>query len=108
MVSRFLVLACLMTLATGAGASPPPAPDAAARASGVLVANFDRTVRPQDDFFRAWHGKWLADFEIPSDKAEYAAFTALHDTAQEQLRDIIVELGDSTPEPGSVAARTRQ
>ncbi|MCB0914464.1 MAG: hypothetical protein KDC23_02000 [Actinobacteria bacterium] len=82
-------------------------PDRAATtpSSGIDFTGRDETVRPQDDFFRAWHGKWLADFEIPSDKAEYAAFTALHDTAQEQLRDIIVELGNSTPEPGSVAAK---
>ena len=44
-------------------------------------------------------------FQIPADKAEYAAFTTLHDTAQEQLRDIITELAESQPDPGSVAGK---
>lgn len=73
--------------------------------SGIDFAGRDESVRPQDDFFRSWHGTWLDEFEIPSDKAEYAAFTALHDTAQEQLRDIITELAESAPEVDSVAGK---
>ncbi len=73
--------------------------------SGIDFAGRDEAVRPQDDFFRSWHGTWLDEFEIPSDKAEYAAFTALHDTAQEQLRDIITELAESAPEVDSVAGK---
>ena len=73
--------------------------------SGIDFGGRDEQVRPQDDFFRSWHGTWLAEFEIPEDKAEYAAFTTLHDTAQEQLRDIITELGASDPEPDSVAGK---
>ena len=60
--------------------------------SGVDSSGADPSVRAQDDFYRAWHGRWLEEFQIPADKAEYAAFTTLHDTAQEQLRDIITEL----------------
>ena len=44
----------------------------------------------------------------PADKAEYAAFTALHDTAQERLRDIITDLAADAPSfdsvPGKIAA----
>ncbi|MFI0431703.1 MAG: M13 family metallopeptidase [Candidatus Nanopelagicales bacterium] len=74
-------------------------------ASGIDASGADPDVRPQDDFYRAWHGRWLEEFEIPADKAEYAAFTTLHDVAQEQLRDIITELGDSQPNPDSVAGK---
>lgn len=66
-------------------------------ASGIDTSGRDDSVRPQDDFYRAFHGQWLADFEIPADKAEYASFTMLHDEAQEQLKAIIEDLAASQP-----------
>ena len=75
--------------------------------SGIDLSARDETTRPQDDFFQAMNGQWLADFEIPSDKADFASFTALHDTAQEQLRAIIEELSATQPPadtiPGKIA-----
>ena len=62
--------------------------------SGIDLAALDPQVRPQDDFFRAINGRWLDEFEIPEDKAQYASFTALHDVAEEQLHEIITELSD--------------
>ena len=72
--------------------------------SGIDLDGRAPQVRPQDDFYRFWHGTWLDEFEIPEDKAEYAPFVALHDQSQEQLRDIIEELSSGDPEPGTVAA----
>ncbi len=66
-------------------------------ASGIDLTGRDQSVRPQDDFYRAWHGSWLESFEIPADKAEYASFSKLHDEAQEQLRAIIEELAAAQP-----------
>ena len=65
----------------------------------------DDAVRPQDDFYRHCLGGWLDTFEIPADKADYASFTALHDVAQEQLRDIITELADQQPPADTNAGR---
>ena len=73
--------------------------------SGIDQSAIDPTVRPQDDFFRAINGKWLNEFEIPQDKAQYASFTALHDAAEEQLKDIIMELADASVDV-SAAAQT--
>ena len=42
--------------------------------SGIDQANFDKTVRPQDDLFRAVNGAWLAKTEIPADRSDYGAF----------------------------------
>lgn len=64
----------------------------AAATSGIDLTSRDESVRPQDDFYRAWHGHWLDTFEIPADKAEYASFTKLRDESLEQLRAIIDEL----------------
>jgi predicted metalloendopeptidase len=66
-------------------------------ASGIDLSGRDESVRPQDDFYRSWHGRWLDTFEIPADKAEYASFTTLHDLAQEQLKVIIEELAATKP-----------
>lgn len=65
----------------------------------------DTSVRAQDDFYRHWLGQWLTTFEIPEDKAEFASFTDLHDTSQEQLRAIIKELSEQEPTPDSNAGR---
>ncbi len=64
--------------------------------SGIDQDALDPSVRPQDDFFAAINGRWLTEFEIPADKAQYASFTALHDAAEVQLHDIIGELIEST------------
>jgi putative endopeptidase len=66
-------------------------------ASGIDHTGRDESVRPQDDFYRSWHGAWLDTFEIPADKAEYASFTKLHDEAQEQLKAIIEDLAATQP-----------
>jgi len=65
----------------------------------------DTGVRAQDDFYRHWLGRWLDTFEIPADKAEFASFTDLHDTAQEQLKAIIEDLSAQQPDPGTNAGR---
>ena len=75
------------------------------RESGLDLTARDDSVRPQDDFYRSWHGAWLDSFEIPADKAEYAAFVALHDAAQEQLRDIITDLADQSPAADTPAGK---
>ena len=73
--------------------------------SGLDFTGRDEAVRPQDDFYRSWHGRWLAEFEIPADKAEYASFIALHDQSQEQLRDIISELAAELPPTDTPAGK---
>ncbi len=77
--------------------------DQSATASGIDLEAVDKGVRPQDDFFRAINGRWLNEFEIPEDKAQYASFTALHDVAEEQLHDIIKELSEGVDLTASVA-----
>ncbi|MFI5734182.1 M13 family metallopeptidase [Kribbella sp. NPDC051587] len=45
--------------------------------------------RPQDDLYRYVNDRWLADHEIPADKAIYGAFHALWDTAEQDVRAIV-------------------
>jgi putative endopeptidase len=45
--------------------------------------------RPQDDLYRYVNDRWLAEHEIPADKAIYGAFHALWDTAEQDVRAIV-------------------
>lgn len=110
-----LPIACLLTLSACAGAPPapvaPPAatapaePVAAARPSGVLLGNFDRAVRPQDDFYRYVNGTWLARTEIPADKSNYGAFGALQDAVERNLHVIAEESATAAAPAGSPQQR---
>jgi putative endopeptidase len=74
---------------TTATTEAPVAQVAAAPVSGITAANFDQTVRAQDDLYRHVNGSWLKTTEIPADKSNYGSFTKLADDAQAQLKDII-------------------
>ena len=64
--------------------------------SGLDRANFDPSVRPQDDLFRAVNGTWLAKTEIPADRADYGAFAALADQAEKDVKAIIESCAQAT------------
>jgi putative endopeptidase len=57
--------------------------------SGISLEYMDTSVRPGDDFFSYVNGKWIAETEIPADKASYGGFGILRDEAQEDVKAII-------------------
>jgi len=57
--------------------------------SGIDKANFDLSVKPQDDFYRYVNGTWLKNAEIPADRSSWGAFYELREGAQTNLRAII-------------------
>jgi predicted metalloendopeptidase len=59
--------------------------------SGIDLATFDKTVRPQDDPFYHVNGTWLARTEIPPDKSSWGSFDILVDKSQSDLRAIVEE-----------------
>lgn len=60
--------------------------------AGVNRAEFDTSVRPQDDLFRYVNGRWLASAEMPPEKVNYDTFIALGDKVEADLRSIVEEL----------------
>ena len=75
---------------------------ASAQTLGVDTTNFDRSVRPQDDFFRYVNGGWLKRTQIPSDRSSYGSFVQLRDRSEEALRAIIEEAAAARDaQPGS-------
>ncbi|BBZ49988.1 M13 family metallopeptidase [Mycobacterium heidelbergense] len=63
----------------------------AAIRSGIDLSHVDPDARPQDDLFGHVNGRWLAEYEIPADRATDGAFRHLFDRAEEQVRDLIIE-----------------
>ncbi|SJM55088.1 M13 family metallopeptidase [Gulosibacter sp. 10] len=59
--------------------------------SGIDIESFDEGVRPQDDLFRHVNGRWIAETEIPADKASYGSFHRLGDESEEAVRAILEE-----------------
>jgi predicted metalloendopeptidase len=68
-----------------------PATEPKPLTSGIELAHFDRSVRPQDDFYRYVNGGWLKTTQIPSDRAEFGSFSALAEESQKRIRSIVEE-----------------
>ncbi len=71
--------------------------------SGIDLTYVDAEARPQDDLFGHVNGRWLADHEMPADRATDGAFRLLADRAEEQVRDLITEAavgGQERRDPG--------
>jgi putative endopeptidase len=70
-------------------------PATGALVSGIDLQYVDPSVRPQDDFYRYVNGKWLANNEIPADKARYGAFDQLRDRSLDDQRVVVEALQHS-------------
>ena len=79
--------------------------DAVTINSGIDLSYQDSAIRPQDDLFGHVNGRWLADYEIPADRATDGAFRTLFDRAEMQVRELITQAADSNPEPNTDAQR---
>ncbi|MBJ7340073.1 M13 family metallopeptidase [Mycolicibacterium sp.] len=67
--------------------------------SGIDLSYVDDDARPQDDLFGHVNGRWLADYDIPADRATDGAFRLLADRAEEQVRDLIIEAASAHAAP---------
>jgi predicted metalloendopeptidase len=74
----------------------PPADTAKPLRSGVEVAGFDKSVRPQDDLYKHVNGAWLAKTEIPPDRGVYGGFYEAIDRTQAHLREIVESASKNT------------
>jgi putative endopeptidase len=66
--------------------------------SGIDLSHVDTGARPQDDLFGHVNGRWLAEYDIPADRATDGAFRSLFDRAEVQVLDLITEIsGKASP-----------
>ncbi len=73
--------------------------------SGIDLDHVDEGTRAQDDLFEHVNGRWLAEHEIPADRALDGAFRTLADKAEVDVRTIIGEAADSDAAPGTDAQK---
>jgi putative endopeptidase len=72
--------------------------------SGIETDELSDEVRPQDDLFRHVNSRWLADTEIPADRAAHGAFHILRDEAELDVRAIAEEAA-AGPAPAGTEER---
>ncbi|HEY2549865.1 MAG TPA: M13-type metalloendopeptidase [Streptosporangiaceae bacterium] len=59
--------------------------------SGIPVDELEPGIRPQDDLFRHINGRWLAQTEIPADRAAYGSAQILAEEAEKAVHEIVEE-----------------
>lgn len=67
-----------------------------ALSSGIDFKNFDKSIRPQDDFYSYVNGTWLKNTVIPSDRTSTGAFYDLREKSRDDVKAIIEEVA-ATP-----------
>ncbi|MFT5705078.1 MAG: putative endopeptidase [Shewanella sp.] len=67
-----------------------------ALSSGIDFAHFDKSIRPQDDFYDYVNGTWLKNTEIPSDRTSTGAFYDLREKSRDDVKAIIEEVAATT------------
>lgn len=105
-MKKISIIAASVALALGLAACSEPADNKtsepvvaqqqAPRVSGVDSQYFDPAVKFSEDFFLAINGKWLAETDIPADKASYGSFHILNDNSQQAVKAIIDEVSART------------
>ena len=96
-----LAVACLLALPAAAAAQGPEAAAPSALQLGIDTTAFDRSVRPQDDFFRFVNGGWLDRTAIPGDRSRWGSFDELGDQSQEAVRTVIEAAASAQARAGS-------
>ncbi len=99
-LKRLLILPTLLCLNSCAAFTIAQETSSKPLSSGIELENFDKSVPPDEDFFRYVNGQWLAKTKIPDDQSNYGAFTALDIETKEAIKKIIEEAGSQkSPSP---------
>ncbi|RTE86294.1 MULTISPECIES: M13 family metallopeptidase [Gammaproteobacteria] len=69
--------------------------------SGLMLEDFDTSVRPQDDLFMFVNGSWYENTEIPSDRSRFGSFDMLARQNETRLRSIIEDAADKSAAEGT-------
>ncbi|HTB32441.1 MAG TPA: M13 family metallopeptidase [Bacteroidia bacterium] len=68
----------------------------------INKANFDTTVKPQQNFYQYVNGSWLKNNPVPSDQADWGSFTILYYDVLDQLRTILKDAASQNAQPGTM------
>ena len=63
----------------------------------------DTTVVPGADFYGYGNNGWMETHPLTDEYARYGQFNILADSSEERVKNLVQHLGESNPEPGTVA-----
>ncbi len=94
---KFAKIALLMTIAlTGCSKGP-------GTTKSLDLSKVSTEVKPGDDFYLYVNQSWMNEHPLTGEYARFGNFDLLRDTAQERVRQLVVGVAESNPEPGTVA-----
>ena len=75
------------------------------KSNGLDISNLDTTVSCGTDFYQYACGGWMKKNPLKPEYARYGSFDQLRENNQNQIKELIEELGKTTHEYGSVAQK---
>ena len=63
---------------------------------GIDLDAVNKEVKPGDDFFKYTNGTWYDNYEIPSDKTSYGAFSVLAERSEDRVKAIIEDVSSKS------------
>ena len=88
--------AAIMLAAAGLGAN-------AEHLKSLNPAYIDPATAPSEDFYHYVNRGWIEANPLTPEHARYGQFNILNDSSEARVRDIVLNLGATNPEPGTVA-----
>jgi len=70
--------------------------------AGIDRANFDTTVKPQQDFYEYVNGNWLKNNPVPPSESSWGSFLILRDSTTTRLRKLLTQAAAQNGQPGSL------
>lgn len=67
------------------------------------LSKLSAEISPAEDFYLHVNQTWMNEHPLTGEYARYGNFDLLRDSAQEQVRSLVLEVAESNPQPGSVA-----
>jgi len=91
----------MLAMAAAAAVAMPAA--AKEHLKSINPAYIDKTISPKEDFYHHVAKGWQEAHPLTDEYARYGQFNILNDSSENRVKDIVLNLGATNPQPGTVA-----
>ncbi len=102
---KYLKIAFAMTLSLGAAAGAQAQGAQKEHLKSLNPAYFDSYIAAGTDFYSHVNKGWMEAHPLTDEYARYGQFNILNDSSETRVKELILNLGQTNPEPGSVAQK---